>query len=227
VPYYGLDPATVAAENTNAAGAAGVGTIGAAGAAGAGTAASGLGSALGTAAGTAAGAAAGATDWGKVLAGILGAYGSDQMAKEYRATADKYMAMGAPSRDRYEASFAPGFTMMNDPGYKDALDSVGKESAAAMSMHGNPADSPNAWKQTQLDVYNKVAYPALQGYRQTNASAGGLASFAAATPAADTAATGAQQNIWNAGGSIANNLFSPPQTNSFDLQKFAKSMGWA
>lgn len=171
----------------------------------------------------------GDTDWGKVIAGILGAYGSDQMAKEYRATADKYMAMGAPSRDRYEASFAPGFTMMNDPGYKDALDSVGKESAAAMSMHGNPADSPNAWKQTQLDVYNKVAYPALQGYRQTNASAGGLASFASAVPAADTAATGAQQNIWNAGGSIASNLFSPPsqqtQLNDAMIAYFKKQAG--
>lgn len=172
--------------------------------------------------------AAGNIDWGKVIAGIVGAVGASNMADAYKETADKYMKLGEPSRDRYEASFAPGFTMMNDPGYKDAMDSVGKESATAMSMHGNPADSPNAWKQTQLDVYNKVAYPALQGYRQTNASAGGLASFASAVPAADTAAIGATQNIWNAGGSIANNLFSPPQTNnSFDWQKFAKSMGWA
>lgn len=170
---------------------------------------------------------AGATDWGKVIAGIVGAYGSSNIADAYKATADKYMALGDPSRQRYEASFAPGFTMQNDPGYADAMKSVGNESAAALSMHGNPADSPNAWKQTQLDVYNKVAYPALQGYRQTNASAGGLASFASAVPQADASALNQQQNIWNAGGSIANNLFSPPQTNTFDLQKFAKSMGWA
>lgn len=89
-------------------------------------------------------------------------------------------AIGAPSRDRYEASYAPGFTMQNDPGYMDALNQTGNATMRAMSVGGNPSDSPNAWSKTLEDLFTKTAYPALQQYRSNNAATGGYSSFAGA-----------------------------------------------
>lgn len=124
-------------------------------------------------------------DWlsvgGSALPGIIGAVGADRQADALEGLSREFMAMGAPSRARYESSFAPGFTMDNDPGYKDALDQSANAMLRRLSVKGNPGDSPTAWNQTLQNLYQTTAYPALQNYRQTNASAGGLADF---TPAA-------------------------------------------
>ena len=116
---------------------------------------------------------------------MLGAIASKDQSDNYRDLAEKYMSFGAPSRARYESSFAPGFTMANDPGYMDALGLSTKEFLHKASIGGNPADSPNAWMQTLSDVNSKFAYPALQDYRRLNAGTGGLAALTAAAPSAD------------------------------------------
>lgn len=149
---------------------------------------------------------------GKAAPAALGAVGAKQQADSLSALAEKYMALGAPSRDRYEASYEPGFTMMNDPGYKDALDQSSKATLHGLSVQGNPAGSPNAWAQSLNDLYAKTAYPALQNFRNTNANAGGIASLQTAAPAAATGAIGAQANIFNAIGGGLNDIFSPKQT---------------
>lgn len=139
----------------------------------------------------------------KALPGVLGAIGSSSQASSLKDLADKYAGYGAPSRDRFEASFQPGFSMASDPGYQDALDQSSKATLHSLSVNGNPAGSPNAWAQSLQDNYQKTAYPALQQYRSTNAAAGGLGTAAAAAPGLATSAIGANgQTMANLGGAF-------------------------
>ncbi len=149
---------------------------------------------------------------GALAASLLGAVGASQQQSALKALSDQYMAFGAPSRARYEASFQPGFTMANDPGYMDSLNASAKASANALSVNGNPGGSPNAWAQSLKDLQDKTAYPALQNYRNQNAATGGTANFS--TGAQDTAvgAIGAGSNIFGAIGKGIANATSPPPT---------------
>lgn len=149
---------------------------------------------------------------GALVSGLLGAMGASQQQAALKSLSDQYMAFGAPSRARYEASFQPGFTMASDPGYQDSLDATAKATSHALSINGNPGQSPNAWAATLKDVYDKTAYPALQQYRNQNAATGGTANFS--TGAQDTAvgAIGAGSNIFGAVGKSIANVTNPPQT---------------
>lgn len=143
----------------------------------------------------------------------LGIYGANKQANALEDLNNQYMAMGAPSRGRYESSFAPGFTMENDPGYTDALGQAAKSTLHGMSAKfGNPSDSPNAWAATLKDLYAGTAYPALQDYRKLNANTGGLSRFAEAAPGVATGAINADAGKLNAIGAGAANIFNPPST---------------
>jgi hypothetical protein len=148
---------------------------------------------------------------GQALPGLVGAYGANQQSKSLEALSREYMALGAPSRARFEASFQPGFSMANEPGYKDALDQTTKSFLHKASVGGNPAESPNAWEQTLKDVSANFAFPALQDYRRVNAGAGGLAALTSAAPAAATGAIQADANVLNAFGGAAADVFNPPK----------------
>ncbi|MDP2622003.1 MAG: hypothetical protein Q8P46_17825 [Hyphomicrobiales bacterium] len=180
----------------------------------------------GTAAGTAAGGgalsrlldgSATADDWldllGRAAPAALGAFASNQQANSLSDLAERYMGFGEPSRARFEGSFAPGFSMANEPGYADALNQTAKATLHGMSANfGNPSDSPNAWAQTLEDLNAKFAYPALQNYRQVNANTGGLASFAPAAVNASGSAVNAERGIYDSvGGGIAD-VFHPPKS---------------
>lgn len=149
---------------------------------------------------------------GKVAPAALGAIASNQQSKDYRELADKYMAFGAPSRARYEASFLPGFSMEGDPGYKDALDQTTKSFLHKASVTGNPVDSPNAWTQTLKDVNSSFAYPALQNFRTMNAGAGGLANMTPAAINAGAASINAGRGVYDAIGAGAADIFNPPKS---------------
>ena len=156
---------------------------------------------------------------GAVAPSVLGYIGSQDIADQQAQLAREYMALGAPSRSRYEASYAPDFTMANDPGYTDALNQTSKSVLHGLSAQGNPADSPNAWAQSLSDIYQQTAYPALQNYRTTNATSGGLASAFPAGVDANNANLESQGNMWNAigaGASSLNNIFSTPAQTSWD-----------
>ena len=159
--------------------------------------------------------------------------------------------VGAPSRARYEGSYAPGFSMESDPGYKDALDQTAKATLHGLSVNGNPAGSPNAWATTLKDLYEKTAYPALQTYRSNNAATGGFGSYAgegATVPGLGTslpgstavgatggsqagfdtraASTGADANVWNALGTAAGDVFAPKRQLSLaDIAKMFSGGG--
>ncbi len=158
----------------------------------------------------------------KVAPAALGAKGAKDQADSLNALADKYMALGAPSRARYEASFMPGFTMANDPGYMDSLDQSSKATLHGLSVQGNPAGSPNAWAQSLQDNYAKTAYPALQNFRNTNANAGGIASLQTAAPGAATGAINAQKGVYDAIGAGFNDVFNPKQTLAEQLAELRK-----
>lgn len=173
---------------------------------------------------------AGANIPGGLISGLLrgvpaaaGAVGANQQSKAFEELANKYLNLGAPSRARYEASYAPGFTMANDPGYKDALDQTTKSFLHKASVTGNPAESPNAWNQTLKDVNSSFAYPALQNYRSTNAGTGGLATLASVAPGADTAAVNAGKGVYDAVGAGAADIFNPPKSMTDILRELRRA----
>ena len=164
---------------------------------------------------------------GRVAPAALGAFASNQQANSLESIANKYAEYGAPSRARYEGSFAPGFTMASDPGYQDALDQSASAAWRAGSMGGNPAGNPAALSEILDRLYKGTAYPALQTYRGTNASAGGIASGTAAAPGLDTAAINANTNVYNAiGGGVAD-VMNPQKSLSQLLAEIRRGTGYA
>jgi hypothetical protein len=163
-------------------------------------------------------------DWlsmiGKIAPAALGMYASSQQANKLSDLANKYFDVGAPSRARYEASFQPGFSMANEPGYMDAMNLATKSFLNKASVQGNPADSPNAWNQTLKDINSTFTIPALQNYRSVNANTGGLASFTPAAINAQTASVGSDKNFYDALGAGAADVFNPPK--KLNLSDFLK-----
>lgn len=168
---------------------------------------------------------------GAIITGALrgapaaaGAYGASQQAEAYKELANKYMALGEPSRARYEASFQPGFSMANEPGFSDALALTTKETLHQLSPEmGNPAGSPNAWAQTLKDVSAKFTMPALNEYRRLNAGAGGLASLTAAAPGAESAGIKAQGGVYDSLGAGLADVFNPPRSLSDILREMRRA----
>ncbi len=141
-----------------------------------------------------------ADDYTKLLGTLgstgLGLLGSDAQRSAYNSAADKYLALGEPSRARLEASYQPGFSMANEPGYKDALDQGTQSFLRAASAgnapgvsSGNPFGNPGAWAETQKYVDNNFTLPQLNNYRNQNAAQGGLGLGIAGT----NSTAGAQQ----------------------------------
>lgn len=161
---------------------------------------------------------------GRAAPSALGAIGANKQRQSLEALTQQYMDLGAPSRARYEASYAPGFTMANEPGYKDALDQTTKATLHGLSVNGNPAGSPNAWEQTLSDVNAKMAFPALQNFRNTNANAGGIASLQTAAPGVATSAINAGSNVFNAVGAGANDIFNPQKTLAQQIAEYQQMM---
>lgn len=167
-----------------------------------------------------------AEDWakltGQALPGLLGAYASNQQTNALKSLADQYAAYGAPSRARYEASMSPGFDPSTIPGYKGALDTASDSLLRRLSASGgNPFGNPGGLIEANKAVVAGTALPAVQDYQRMNAGTGGLANLAAAYPATQNAATGANANIYNSLGVAAADIFNPRQS----LNDLLKSMG--
>lgn len=160
---------------------------------------------------------------GSLGAGALGIAGSDAARSANNDLADKYLAYGAPSRARYEASMTPGFDANSIPGFKSAMDYGAKSSMNALSTQGNPIGSPNAWNQTLSDVTSKIGLPAIQNYQAQNANAGGISSFTPASIGATNAASTATTNMFNSAGSAINDIFNPRPSLAQTLAQY-KSM---
>lgn len=177
--------------------------------------AAGAAGATGTAATTAAGS--GAKQWiadklgipvGAVDALGIGAstlmslYQNSQNAGNAQDLANQFANYGAPSRERYENTFkrnadgTPAFSMMNDPGYADALAQTSDTLLRRLSAQGgNPFGNPGGLIEANKQINASLALPALQNYRNQNASTGGFGAFNTAAPGAMANASG-QDNNW-------------------------------
>jgi hypothetical protein len=219
-----LAPGFFAAESLYpvAGGLAGAAGGAAAGASGGVTGASGAGGAASGAAGAAASTAAGRILRGQgtledylSVGGTLGAtglsiYGNNQIADRYENLANQYMGLGAPSRERYEASFDPNFDVTKLPGLQSAMDVSSQALMRGLSTQGNPYGNPGGLMEAQKYIMGNVALPALQNYRNQNASTGGFGAFSTAAPQVAGNAIGTSGNMWADIGRGLGQLANPP-----------------
>lgn len=166
---------------------------------------------------------------GKAAPGLIGAFGASQQAKSLDDLTKRLEGYGAPSRARYEASFAPGFDLAAaDPAYKGALDQTSESLLRKLSASGgNPFGNPGGLIEANKAIVNGTALPALNTYRNQNANTGGLGALASAYPSSATSTIGANSNILNALGGAASDVLNPkPQsqpTSLADLYKLINS----
>jgi hypothetical protein len=143
-----------------------------------------------------------AADWatlaGQALPGVISAFGSNQQANALSDLAKEQSALGAPSRARYEASYAPGFDLAaSDPGYAGALDAATQAQMRALSTKGNPFGNPGGLIEANKQIVNGTAMPALNTYRNMNAQSGGFGSINSAAPATAASSIGANNNVYS------------------------------
>lgn len=211
----GLSLGGGAAGATEAAGAGASGGSGAGSAASFGanqTVTSGAGS--GTALSRILDGTASSADWlsagGNLASTWLGIAGSRNQANAYRDLQNQYMAMGAPSRSRYEASMTPGFDPTSIPGYSGAVDTASKGILARLAASGgNPWGNPGGLIEANKQIISGTALPAIQQYQNQNAATGGYGAFNTAAPAAASNAINSQGGVYNAVGSGLAGLLNP------------------
>lgn len=167
-----------------------------------------------------------AADWtslaGSGLSAGLGVLGANQQADAYKDVADKYLALGAPSRTRLEASYAPGFNLASaDPAFQGALDTAAQAAARATSARsGNPVDNPGAYAEMQKYITNSVALPQLNTYRSQLGTFGNLGTNVAGTT--DAASAGQTGNMYNAIGYGLGQITQPQSSTNSALSDLLK-----
>lgn len=125
------------------------------------------------------------------LQGGLGYLGAGQQADAYKDVYDQQMAIGAPFRQKLEASYAPGFDLKTaDPLYGNALTQSADEATRAVSAKsGNPYGNPGAMAEIQNSVMNRTALPYTSNYRGQLGQFGGLGLNTAGTASLAGAST--------------------------------------
>jgi hypothetical protein len=172
---------------------------------------------------------------GRAIPGLIGAYAASEQGDAYgdlinadNARYQSNLALGAPSRSRYEASFAPGFDISQDPALQGAMDTTTQTLLRQLSTQGNPYGNPSGLAEVNKYVLGNVALPYLQNYRNQNASTGGYGAFntsAASGPNMNLAGAGvnADSNVWGGLGGAAADVFTP-RTSLSDLLKGIKGV---
>jgi hypothetical protein len=124
-------------------------------------------------------------DWlklgGSLLNTGLGMYSANQQANAYEDKFNKMFGAGAPARDLFYGTFAPGFDLSKDPALRSAMDtSMNTYMRAASAGNaqgvagGNPFNNPGAFMESQKYLLGSVGLPYLMNTRNTLANAGGL-----------------------------------------------------
>jgi hypothetical protein len=108
------------------------------------------------------------------LQGLLGYIGAGQQADAYQDVYNQQSAIGAPYRDRLNASYQPGFDLMSQPGYGDAFNRMAEISTNSWSPRGNPANTPGIQAGVLNDVWSQNYLPALSNYRGQLGQFGGM-----------------------------------------------------
>lgn len=106
--------------------------------------------------------------------GLLDYLASNSQQQALQDQFNKQWGAGEWARQANQASYAPGFNLMNQPGYGDAFQRAADISGRAWSAKaGNPAGSPTAQAGIMSDVWNGSYLPALTNYRGGLLQAGG------------------------------------------------------
>lgn len=172
-------------------------------------------------------------DWTSVLGGagstLLGVLGSQAQTGALQDMQNQWLGLGAPSRARFEGSFAPGFDLAaSDPGFRNALDTSAQTAARSWSARaGNPAGSPTAQAEINKYVLGSTYLPQLNTYRSQNLTGGQLG-----TNQAGTASLGVAQGSDNLYNSLGYGLgqLTQPQNNTGGalanlLQRYSLNLG--
>jgi len=148
------------------------------------------------------------------LQALGGLAATDAVEDAYSDVANQYLQLGAPSRARFEGSFAPGFDITKESGYQGAMDNATNTFLRAASAGrapgvsaGNPMDNPGAWAETLKYVMNSTALPQLNTYRSQNSTAGQLGTNIAGTGSLGQA--GASGSGWEAIGAGIGTALTP------------------
>jgi hypothetical protein len=157
-------------------------------------------------------------DYLKALGGlgssVLGYLGSEAQSNAASGVADnKYLALGQPYREKLAASYAPGFSMQNEPGYADALDNTMNSYLRKASTGGNPFSNPGVSAEALKYVNGSLALPQLNTYRS---QLGGFGQLGINT--AGTADLGAASNAGGKYDALGYGLSTLTQPNNNQLQ---------
>lgn len=125
-------------------------------------------------------------DWAQLLgaggSSLLGVLGSNAQADAYGDVASQYLGLGAPFREKLLQSYAPGFSMADQPDFQNAMDVGAQAAARATSARvGNPVDNPGAYAEMQKYITGSLALPQLNTYRSQLGSFGQLGTNTAGT----------------------------------------------
>ena len=163
------------------------------------------------------------TVFGQAAPSVLAMIASGNQADALKGLSEQFAAYGAPSRARYEASFAPGFM---PPEVQTSIDAATETGLRKLSASGgNPFGNPSGLAELNRFVTGNVALPAIQQYRNQQAATGGYGAFNAAAPGAAANSIGADSNIWNAAGYGLGQLFNPPQSLSQQIERLLRGSG--
>lgn len=164
-----------------------------------------------------------AADWtslaGSGLSAGLGVLGANQQADAYKDVADKYLALGAPYRDKLSASYAPGFSMADQPDFMNALNLSADAVARATSTKANTFD-PGAQMEMQKYVSGSLALPQLNTYRSQLGTFGNLGTNVAGTT--DAASAGQTGSMYNALGYGLGQITQPQSNTNSALSDLLK-----
>lgn len=153
-----------------------------------------------------------AADYTKLLGTLgatgLGVLGANNQQNALSGVADKYLALGAPYRDKLLQSYQPGFDLASqDPAYQGALDQTSNSVLRKLSTSGNPYDSPGALMEANKYVAQNTALPQLNTYRSQLGGFGQLGVNTAGT--ASTAGAQASGGVYDALGAGLAGLTQP------------------
>jgi hypothetical protein len=166
---------------------------------------------------------AGVDDYAKILGSLgsagLGLLGANAQSDALTGVSDKYLAMGQPYRSKLASTFDPSFSLMNEPGFRDAMDVSTKGVLSKLSANvGNPYDNPGAVSEAQKYIMGNVALPQLNTLRSQLGTFGQLGTNIAGT--ADMADAGNAGQGYDALGYGLGQL-----TNDNNLESILKKYG--
>lgn len=149
-------------------------------------------------------------NWGDILRGVIGGAGqyfsSEHLADELGRISDRNFGIGEPYRDLLLGSYQPGFDLLSQPGYGDALDRIGELSTRSWAPAGNPANNPGIAGNIMNDVWTQGYIPALNTYRGGLQTAGNMGLEDSTRTA--MAAAGMMNNAYGGIGYGANNVLN-------------------